>query len=88
MYLCGEIHYFRVPRELWDDRLLKLKRAGLNCLSTYFAWNYHEIEPGIFDFSGEKDVDTYLTQAERLGLKIAARVGPYICSEWDNGGAP
>ncbi|MGC8614861.1 MAG: glycoside hydrolase family 35 protein [Thermoprotei archaeon] len=88
MYLCGEIHYFRVPRELWEDRLLKLKRAGLNCLSTYFAWNYHEIEPGIFDFSGEKDVDTYLTQAERLGLKIAARVGPYICSEWDNGGHP
>ena len=88
MLLCGEMHYFRVPRGLWEDRLLKIKRAGLNCLNTYFAWNYHEVEPGVFDFSGEKDVDAYLSKAEELGLKIIARVGPYICSEWDNGGHP
>mgnify|MGYP001772759428 CR=1 FL=1 len=88
MLLCGEVHYFRVPRGLWGDRLLKVKRAGLNCVNTYFAWNYHEEEPGVFNFSGEKDVDAYLTEAERLGLRIIARVGPYICSEWDNGGHP
>ncbi|MGC8570918.1 MAG: beta-galactosidase [Caldivirga sp.] len=88
MLLCGEVHYFRVPRGLWEDRLLKLRQAGLNCLNTYFAWNYHEVEPGLFDFSGEKDVDEYLSKAEELGLKIVARVGPYICSEWDNGGHP
>ena len=70
------------------DRLLKLKMAGLNCLNTYFAWNLHEPEPGVFDFSGEKDVDLYLSMAESLGLRIIARVGPYICSEWDNGGHP
>lgn len=88
MLLCGEMHYFRIPKGLWGDRLLKLKRAGLNCLNTYFAWNLHEIEPGVFDFSGEKDADLYLSLAESLGLRIIARVGPYICSEWDNGGHP
>jgi beta-galactosidase len=82
------MHYFRIPRGLWMDRLLKLKMAGLNCLNTYFAWNLHEPEPGVFDFSGEKDVDLYLSMAESLGLRIIARVGPYICSEWDNGGHP
>jgi len=23
----GEIHYFRVPKELWEDRLIKVKRT-------------------------------------------------------------
>jgi beta-galactosidase len=32
---AGEIHYARVPRELWHDRLVKMKRAGLNTISTY-----------------------------------------------------
>lgn len=32
--LGGSIHYFRVPREYWKDRLLKLKACGLNTLTT------------------------------------------------------
>lgn len=34
--LGGSIHYFRVPRAYWEDRLLKLKACGLNTLTTYF----------------------------------------------------
>lgn len=32
--LGGSVHYFRVPREYWRDRLLKLKACGLNTLTT------------------------------------------------------
>jgi len=85
---AGAVHYFRVPRELWRDRLLKLKRAGLNAVETYVAWNAHEAREGRFDFSGGLDLDAFLTLAEELGLWIIARPGPYICSEWDNGGLP
>jgi beta-galactosidase len=88
MLLCGEVHYFRVPRGLWRDRLVKLKAAGLNCVTTYFAWNYHEVEPGLFDVRGEKDFAAYIEEAASLGLKVVARPGPYICSEWDNSGFP
>jgi len=88
MILSGEIHYARVPRGLWRDRLLKLVRAGFNAVTTYFFWNYHEVSPGIFDFSGERDVDEFLSIASALGLRIIARVGPYVCAEWDNGGHP
>jgi|ECHhosMinimDraft_1075155.scaffolds.fasta_scaffold00769_6 beta-galactosidase len=88
MILSGEIHYPRVPRALWRDRLLKLKRAGFNTVTMYFFWNYHEVEPGKFDFSGEKDVDEFISIANSLGLKFIARVGPYDCAEWDNGGHP
>ncbi|MEM3144782.1 MAG: beta-galactosidase [Thermoproteota archaeon] len=84
----GEIHYFRVPKELWEDRLIKVKRAFLNCISTYFAWNWHEQKEGCFNFSGWRDIDEFLRLCEKHGLYVIARPGPYICSEWDFGGLP
>ncbi len=32
--LSGAVHYFRVVREHWRDRLVKMKACGLNCLET------------------------------------------------------
>ena len=32
--LSGAIHYFRVPRAYWHDRLLKLKECGFNTVET------------------------------------------------------
>lgn len=49
---AGAMHYFRVPREYWRDRLLKLKACGFNAIETYVAWNLHEKNEGVFDFSG------------------------------------
>ena len=54
----GCIHYFRVPEELWEDRLLKLKAAGLNTVETYVAWNMHEPRKGEYNFSGMADIVT------------------------------
>ncbi|KAF3823757.1 hypothetical protein GH733_007225, partial [Mirounga leonina] len=34
LIIAGTIHYFRVPREYWRDRLLKLKACGFNTLTT------------------------------------------------------
>jgi beta-galactosidase len=82
------IEYARVPRALWRDRLLKIKRAGFNCVEIYTFWNYHEIKPGVFDFTGDKDVGAFLDLAHELGLYITVRVGPYVCAEWENGGFP
>ncbi|XP_029065513.1 beta-galactosidase-1-like protein 2 isoform X5 [Monodon monoceros] len=56
----GSVHYFRVPREYWRDRLLKVKACGLNTLTTYVPWNLHEPERGKFDFSGNVDLDWLL----------------------------
>uniref|UniRef100_A0A673U413 Galactosidase beta 1 like 3 n=1 Tax=Suricata suricatta TaxID=37032 RepID=A0A673U413_SURSU len=53
----GSIHYFRVPREYWRDRLLKLKACGFNTLTTYVPWNLHEPQRGKFDFSGNLDLE-------------------------------
>ena len=35
----GSIHYARIPRELWRERLVEAKRAGINTIQTYVFWN-------------------------------------------------
>ncbi|XP_003942999.1 beta-galactosidase-1-like protein 2 [Saimiri boliviensis] len=84
----GSIHYFRVPKEYWRDRLLKMKACGLNTLTTYVPWNLHEPERGKFDFSGNLDLEAFILMASEIGLWVILRPGPYICSEIDLGGLP
>ncbi|XP_035477997.1 beta-galactosidase-1-like protein 2 isoform X2 [Scophthalmus maximus] len=86
--LGGSIHYFRVPRAHWEDRLLKMKACGLNTLTTYVPWNLHEPERGVFNFEDQLDIEAYLRLAASLGLWVILRPGPYICAEWDLGGLP
>jgi beta-galactosidase GanA len=85
----GEFHYFRLPNpDLWRDQLEKLKASGFNAVSLYFSWAYHSPAPGVFDFSGVRDVDKLLDIADDVGLYVIARPGPYINAELDSGGYP
>jgi beta-galactosidase len=86
--ISGEMHYARVPRPYWRDRLRKMHALGLNTLCTYVFWNLHEPRPGRFDFGGDLDVAAYLRTAQEEGLWVILRPGPYVCSEWDFGGLP
>ena len=86
--LSGAMHYFRIPREYWYDRLLKLKECGFNTVETYTPWNLHEPREGEFDFSKGLDVVEYIATAKDLGLNVILRPGPYICAEWEFGGFP
>jgi hypothetical protein len=85
---AGESHYFRHTADTWEDVLWRIKRAGLNTVSTYVAWNRHEPVEGRFDFSGDLDLGHYLDLAREIGLYAFVRPGPYICSEWTGGGFP
>ncbi|KAF7666248.1 hypothetical protein LDENG_00112860 [Lucifuga dentata] len=87
-YISGSIHYSRIPRIYWKDRLLKMYMAGLNAIQTYVPWNYHELSPGQYNFSGNRDVEHFLQLAQDIGLLVILRPGPYICAEWDMGGLP
>lgn len=86
--LSGAIHYFRVPREYWRDRLEKLLAQGCNTVETYLPWNLHEPRPGRFDYRGNLDVAAFLTLAAEMGLKAIVRPSPYICGEFEFGGQP
>ena len=86
--VSGSVHYFRTPAALWRDRLLKAKQAGLNCISTYVAWDFHEPREGQWDFSEDHDVAAFVRLAGELGLYVILRPGPYISARWDFGGLP
>ncbi|HEY6488705.1 MAG: glycoside hydrolase family 35 protein [Terracidiphilus sp.] len=86
--LAGEMHYARVPREYWRDRLRKAKAMGLNTITTYVFWNVHEPQPGVYDFKGNNDVAEFIREAQQEGLYVNLRPGPYSCAEWDFGGFP
>ncbi|MFZ0395911.1 MAG: beta-galactosidase family protein [Terracidiphilus sp.] len=86
--ISGEMHYTRVPRAYWRDRLRKARAMGLNTITTYVFWNVHEPRPGEFDFSGQNDVAEYIREAQEEGLHVILRPGPYVCAEWDLGGFP
>ncbi len=82
------LEYARIPHQLWRDRLMRLKRAGFNCIEIYTFWNFHEPQEGRFDFSGDHDLDAFLRLVKQMGMYAIARVGPYYCAEWDLGGYP
>ena len=86
--LAGTIHYFRVPREYWRDRLLKLKHCGFNAVETYVAWHAHMPAEDAFVTDGMLDLSAYLSLAQELGLWAIVRPGPYICAEWEAGALP
>jgi len=88
----GEIQYFRMPKTEWRDRLEKAVEGGLNTVTSYMPWYFHEYEEGKFDFSGEtlpeRDIRSFLKMAGELDLKFIARPGPYVNSELRFGGLP
>ena len=78
-------HYCRTPKELWCDRMLKLKLAGFNTIETYVFWNYHEPIEGQVDMT---ELEEFIRLVKELGLWMILRIGPYVCAEWDAGGFP
>ncbi|KAK8551286.1 hypothetical protein V6N12_039934 [Hibiscus sabdariffa] len=84
----GDLHYFRVLPEYWEDRLLRAKALGLNTIQTYIPWNLHEPEAGKLVFEGIADLVSFLKLCQKLDLLVMLRAGPYICGEWDLGGFP
>ncbi|KAL0985676.1 hypothetical protein UPYG_G00160350 [Umbra pygmaea] len=87
-YVSGSIHYSRVPHYYWKDRLLKMYMTGLNAVQTYVPWNFHEEKQGVYNFSGDRDLEHFLDLANQTGLLVILRPGPYICAEWEMGGLP
>ncbi|HTW79961.1 MAG TPA: glycoside hydrolase family 35 protein [Terracidiphilus sp.] len=86
--IAGEMHYARIPREYWRARLRMAKAMGLNTITTYVFWNFHEPRPGEYDFTGRHDVAEFVREAQSEGLYVNLRPGPYSCAEWEWGGFP
>lgn len=84
----GDLHYFRIIPQYWEDRLLRAKALGLNTIQTYVPWNLHEPRQGQLVFEGIADIVAFLQLCQKLDFLVMLRAGPYICGEWDLGGFP
>jgi beta-galactosidase GanA len=84
---AGEFDPWRTPSpSLWLDDLQKMKADGYNAVTVYFNWDYSSPSPGVYDFTGVRDMNLFLNMAQQVGLYVIARPGPYINAETDAGG--
>jgi hypothetical protein len=86
---AGGLHYARLPHpDLWLPALERLRAAGYNAVWLPIPWAYHSPAPGLYDFTGPRDLPRLLAAAEQAGLWLLAAVGPRIGAELDAGGLP
>lgn len=85
---AAEVHYPRIPRPYWEHRIKMCKALGMNTLCLYVFWNIHEQKEGVYDFSGQNDVAEFCRLAQKNGMYVIVRPGPYVCAEWEMGGLP
>ena len=85
---AAEVHYPRIPRPYWEHRIQMCKALGMNAVCIYIFWNIHEQKEGQFDFTGNNDVAEFCRLAQKNGMYVIVRPGPYVCAEWEMGGLP
>ncbi|MGJ6981610.1 beta-galactosidase [Aestuariimicrobium soli] len=90
--VAGEIHYFRVPRDEWEQRLDLLVEAGCNTVASYIPWLVHELADGSIDVAGDSDpqldLGAFIDLCAERGLWFIARPGPFQMAELKNEGLP
>lgn len=85
---AAELHYPRIPRPYWEQRIKLCKALGMNTVCLYVFWNAHEAEEGKFDFTGQNDLAEFCRLCQKNGMYVILRPGPYVCAEWEMGGLP
>lgn len=85
---AAELHYPRIPRPYWEQRIKMCKALGMNTICMYVFWNIHEQRQDHFDFTGQNDIAAFVRLCQKNGMYVIVRPGPYVCAEWEMGGLP
>ena len=86
--VMGEFHYSRYPAAEWAQELRKLKAGGLDIVASYIFWIHHEEVEGEWDWTGCRDVRSFIKACGDVGLQVLIRCGPWAHGEVRNGGFP
>ncbi len=86
--VSGEMHYSRVPRDRWAERLRQMRAGGVTVVASYVFWLHHVEHRGEPRFDGNLDVAAFVDACAEAGLDIILRIGPWVHSESRNGGFP
>jgi hypothetical protein len=86
-----EFPYYLYPHNLWERELVWLKNIGIQTVEFSIPWNYHQLAPGDFDFTGRtsprRDLVGFIKLLRRVGLHGWARTMPPV-DAWPNRGCP
>lgn len=86
--VMGEFHFYRYPAALWEQELRKMKAGGLSIVSTYVFWEAAEEPKGTWNWTGDNDLRRFVQAAQRAGLYVWLRPGPYVNGEIRHRGIP
>ena len=86
--VSGEIHFSRLPRSRWDERLRLMKAGGVTVVACYVFWIHHEQHEGQVSFDGNLDIAAFVGLCDSIGLDVVLRIGPWCHGEVRNGGFP
>lgn len=86
--VSGEVHYSRLPRRRWGERLRQMRASGITAASTYVFWLHHVPERGAPRFDGDLDIGAFVDECADAGLDLVLRIGPWAHGEARNGGFP
>ena len=77
-----EFPYYLYPRTLWERELVWLKTIGVSTVEFSIPWNWHQLEPGEFDFTGRtsprRDLVGFVRLLRRLDLRAWVRPLPPV----------
>lgn len=83
----GTVQWFRLPEEVWEDRIKRFKAGGFNTIDLYVPWNVIEPREGEFNFD-KPNLKKFIQLCQKHGVYLYFRPGPYITNEMDGGGVP
>ena len=88
---AADFPYYLCPRDLWESELVWLKNAGIDTIRFSIPWNWHEVEPGVYDFTGRtsprRDLQGMIRILRRLRLHAWVNAAPEG-DGWPNEGRP
>lgn len=85
---AGEMHFSRTPRASWAQDLAAMKAGGLDVVQAYVFWLHTEEVQGQQDWTDNRALGEFVDEAQRAGLLVALRIGPWCHGEARNGGWP
>lgn len=86
--IMGEMHFIRTNYQDWEASILKMKAAGIEIISTYVIWNFHEEKEGVFNWTANNDLKAFLQLCKKHNIYVWLRIGPWSHAEIRYGGFP
>ena len=90
--MLGDYPYYRADPGHWAANLRAMADAGIDTVTCYVPWRWHEIAPGEHDFTGRtdprRDVVGFLRLVADAGLDAVVKPGPFVHAEVPFGGLP